>query len=158
MSKIEKTENELQQEAANKLLDKGVKFKIKGIGSFEIKPLKLCTLVEISKEALKIDKIEGKDISPMQVIATSKNSAFTASRLIAKAILRDRYKMKFFSGILSRKIYNTLTPEELQSLVLVIISQSKADFFFSSINLLGAMRIMQANTKETTAFGEQLPD
>jgi hypothetical protein len=54
---IETGEISNEQQAAKVLLDEGVKFKIKGLGSYEIKPLKLCTLVEISKDALQVESI-----------------------------------------------------------------------------------------------------
>lgn len=155
MSKIEKTENELQHEAASALLDEGIKFNIKGIGKLSIKPPKLCTLVEISKDALKVDVIE-KGANTVNIIASSRESAVHASRIIAKAILRDSWKMKLFSGLLTRKLYNALTPKELYSLLLATVQQSRADFFLVSINLIGTMRIMKKkDTLETTVIGEQ---
>jgi hypothetical protein len=142
---IETGEISNEQQAAKVLLDEGVKFKIKGLGSYEIKPLKLCTLVEISKDALKIPAIS-EAATAMNVIATAGQSAKICARIVAKAILRDRYKMKFLSGRLTRKLYNALTAEELNNLVLIIIKQSGADFFFSSTSLISSMRIMKPTT------------
>lgn len=132
---------ELQQQAAEAMLSEPVRFEVKGLGKFEIKPLKLGTLISISKEALKIDK--PRDKATIVSIIAQAESARPASKIVAKAILNSRWKIKLFSGVLAKTLLWSLTPVELNQLVNIIINQSNAGFFFSSMTLLGSMRIME---------------
>ena len=134
-------DNRLQEQAANAILKEPIKFRIEGVGNFSIKPLKLGTLVSISKEALHIEKPEEKS-TVVNIIAQAQ-SARPASRIIAKAILNSRWKIKLFTGILSRKLLWKLTPVELNVLSNAVITQSNASFFFNCISLYGSMRIME---------------
>lgn len=135
-------DNRLQEQAANAILKEPIKFRIEGVGNFSIKPLKLGTLVSISKQSLKIDKPNEK-ASILNVLAQAE-SAIPASKIIAMAILNSRWKIKLFSGFLAKRILWKLTPAELSALTNAVITQSNATFFFSCISLYGAMRIMEA--------------
>lgn len=144
-AKIETGESkDLQQQAAEAMLSESVKFEVNGLGKFEIKPLKLGTLISISKDALKIDKPVDK--STIVSIIAQAEAAGPASRIVAKAILNSRWKIKLFSGVLAKMLLWKLTPVDLNQLVNIIINQSNAGFFFSSITLLGSMRIMEPTT------------
>lgn len=153
-----KTQAELQEVAAKALLREGIKFRIKGLGKFNIKPLKLGVLVSISIDALKIEAIEG-NATAMNVIASTQKYARPATLIIAKAILNSTLKIKLFSRLLARILESKLTPEELHNLSMAVVAQSNADFFFSCTNLFAGMRMMEPkeSTKETTASGEPLP-
>lgn len=135
------SKKDLEKKSLDTLSDLGTKFTIKGVGSFSIKPAKLRTLVEISKVSVNIS-IEKKDAaSLMEAIALAPENAKIAAKMVALAILRDKWKMKLFSGILARKLYNNLTAKELYELVVISINQSDSSFFFRSLTLIGSIRI-----------------
>lgn len=158
----EKESKALQAEAADTMLGNSTKFAINGLGDYEIRPLYLQTLIDISKEALQIDKPDEK-ATIIDIIARAE-SAVPASRIVAKAILQSAKPItvnKKLFGVtigrktvtkdqqiddLSTKLLNTITPLELNQLVMAIINQSNAGFFFNCMTLLGSMRIMAPTT------------
>ena len=91
--------------AANLLLDRGVRYVISDMPLFwqllrlnriEIRPLKAGTLMEISRiiDENKLDRIETADEGMKKLGAIV--------MLISVAILNHRYRIKYFSGILSK--------------------------------------------------------
>jgi len=145
------------QKAVEALLAKGIKVKLSKRFSVTIRALKLGTMVEISAYAKDINPI-AEGVSSMNVIGETKASAKIAARIVAIAILNSRLKINLFSKLLSRWIYWNMNAKQLHEMVIAIISQSNADFFFACTNLLGAMKVMGPSTKAETASGEQSQD
>lgn len=158
----EKSNEQLQIEAAKALLSQGVKFSIQGIGNIEIKPLTLRTLLEINKEAVKIKTFDKEPLKVYDIIERAED-AYPATRIIALAILQGNEKRNLFTRIsnerkiakLQNKLIDKLTAIELKQLVDVILTQANGDFFLSCISQLGALRILEPVTKGATVSGVQ---
>jgi hypothetical protein len=147
----------LQEKAADVALENGIPFTIHGLGEFNIKPLNLHTLISISKDALKVRKIE--KASTLSVIAES-GKAWAVCRVVSAAILRKWWKRKLFKNMFAFILMLYIKDaEELYNLELAVINLSKADFFLNCINLTSSIRPMAPrNTQETKAPGESSPE
>ncbi len=150
---------EIQNKAADTLINKGVKFTLKIFGikiKLSIKPLKLGTLIYISKASLKIKDIPQDDM--LQVIGSSKENARPMASIAAYGILNGKLSILFLGRFLTYILLWKLTPKELSSLLSLTIKQSEVTDFFGCTVLTKGINLMEVKavtSKETTPSGEQ---
>jgi hypothetical protein len=139
----EKNKLLIESQAADTLLEKGLKFKV-GMLRFTIKQSYLGTLIQISKYVTQI-KLNDLQISGSGNVSTAyanvPENAVLLARIIAIAVLNGKLKIKLFSGLLSRFLIWRLNPERLLSLISVVIVLNNAGAFMNSIRLIHTLRM-----------------
>jgi len=133
----------VEAQAADTLLEKGLKFKV-GMLRFTIRQSYLGTLILISKYVTQIKlndmQFTGTGNVSMAYAGVPENAVVLA-RIIAIAILNGKMKIKLFSGLLARYLLWRLQPERLLSLISVVIVLNNAGAFMNSIRLIHTQRI-----------------
>jgi hypothetical protein len=145
MDNIEREKKELDL-----LIESGVSFKVpkrsflKHFGNkertFEINQLYLGTLDYLSAEYINIDFSEGALSGGEKVFNEAKRlqsvNSKRCAKIVAIAVLNSRFKIKYFSGIMTNYFLWHITPEKLNKIANIIISISNLSDFISSIRLL----------------------
>ena len=140
---------ELEQKEAANLINKGVTFKI-GKKDYLMKELKGGTLdliseiavnIQIDEEALKENPIgESKQIS--------KKASMACAKILAYAVLNDKWKIRFFSRRLASKILWQYKPSQLLKAAILIAEMSNYADFINSIRLIAGVRTAKPNPIE----------
>ena len=148
MENIEREKKELDL-----LIEKGVSFKVpkrsflKYFGekerSFEIHQPYLGTLDYLSAEYINMEfspeKVDDSSDKTNWLNESKRLQAVNSKRcakIIAIAVLNSKYKIKFFSGILSNYFLWRITPEKLLSISNIILLISNISDFTNSIRLM----------------------
>jgi hypothetical protein len=134
------------KEAAKALLNEGAKFGIKWLGKewkFSIKPLYLGTIIKISEHSSSLSELDLNDA--VASMLKSKDNLKALSKIVACAILNNRFKLRF-SGIFAWWLMYRLTPKELHSIALVVVKQMSVEDFFFTTRLIGGANLLM--TKE----------
>lgn len=138
--------------AASILLDRGVQFTISNapwywrllrINRIHIRPLRAGTIMEISRM---IDESELSEIH-IQLDANIKLDVIT--RIIAMAVLNGKYKIKFFSGILSRMLLWKVPAHVLKQIYRHIAKLNKVTDFMNITIYFGIQTEMMMSPKNT---------
>ena len=140
-----------EREALNALLDKGIKFEIprrKMFGRerkpryFTIRQPYLGTMDHLAELFLEMNMNE--DLIKADPLAQSRKLAYEnsrrMSRVVAIAVLNSYWRIKLFSGILSRYFRWKITPSRLFQLTMIINTISNVGDFTNSIRLLSIVR------------------
>jgi hypothetical protein len=151
----------LEQSAGQALLNEGVKFGIKVWGKerlFIIKPLKLGTIIAISKESSALCTVNG-DIELVPALVQSSDNLKALAKVVALACLNTRFKNKF-SGLLANWLMYKLTTKELYQLSIIVVKQIDVEDFFFTIRLIGGVNLLKSKTepKEEKQSGEPLQE
>lgn len=134
-----------EQKEAELLINKGFVFNI-GKREIHIKPLTFGTITQANKHAvdLKINILSDDNSSVFKEV--NKNVG-PLMMFIAVCILHDYWKIKLFSGILSRYLKWKLNPQTALKISLAILQMYDIANFITSIRLIGQTTI--TNPKET---------
>lgn len=133
----------------NSLLEKGVKFKV-GKRAWKLHEPYLGTLDHISALAIKIN-IDQKTLTDDPLSESKRlvgKSAKIAAKIVAIAVLNNRFKIKFLTGILATYFLWHITPRKLLELALLINTMGNYGDFISSIRLMNSARTTAPNLVE----------
>ena len=149
-----------KQKAADLLTDQGTRFQVKFMGfnlKLSIKQLTLGTLIQISKEQLKI-KRPNSEIKATEIIESFSENAKPQARIIALACVNSKFqplRKRFLTWLFVKK----LTAQELNKLTSIVIeSMGVNDFFVSTVSLKGIDLLNQISatvTSQPSPFGEE---
>ena len=141
------------RQAGRTLLDQGAKVGIKWLGRermFTIRPLKLGTIIKISKYAESLQGIDQNDA----VASMLKSGNFNKlCKVAACGFLNSRFKLQFV-GVFAWWLRFKLTPKELLSIALVIAKQMSVDDFFFTTRLIGGVSLLMTKDEAEKQFGE----
>lgn len=151
----------LEEQAGRTLLDEGAKFGIKIWGKermFAIKPLKLGTIIAISKEVAWLKQIK-EDEEMVPAILSSADNLKSLSNVVALAVLNSKGKNRF-APLLGRIFLNRLTTKELFQLSALVVKQMSVEDFFFTMRLIGGASILKSSKEagEEKASGEELQE
>lgn len=149
----ETTKLQIEQSAIDALLQRGLTFEVerksilksifrKKTRVFKMQQLYLGTLIILADKYLKLNIDEDQDdnaTNPAR-LAPRQNAQLLAE-ILAIAVLNSKWKIKLFSGILSKYFLWRVTPQQLLSLTLVIHNLSNTQDFLYSIRLSKGSRI-----------------
>lgn len=143
----------IEEKAINTLLHKGVKFWIKtrilGFSvkiPFSIKPLRLGTILKLSKQRLLLKPVDENGELVWEVFEKAENvKAF--ARCIAVAVLNSPTKMFLFEYLLYRFFLANLPMEQASELIVVVVSQMNARSFFFTTALVKGIQIVNRTEK-----------
>lgn len=150
-----------ENKALDTLLDKGVEFKIvtrvfgvKLNVPFTIKPLRLGTILYLSKQRLKIQDVSDKKEILWEMFDKADNVRAIA-KCIALAVLNSPVKIRLFTYPVYYLFLWNLSIKEVHDLMTVVISQMNArDFFFTTALVKGIQIVDRTNTSPKKQFGE----
>jgi hypothetical protein len=150
-----------ENKALDTLLDKGVEFKIvtrvfgvKLNVPFTIKPLRLGTILYLSKQRLKIQDVSDKKEILWEMFDKADNVRAIA-KCIALAVLNSPVKIRLFTYPVYYLFLWNLSIKEVHDLMTVVISQMNArDFFFITALVKGIQIVDRTNTSPKKQFGE----
>lgn len=151
----------IENDALNTLLDKGVKFKIRirvfGIVlniPFKIKPLRLDTILYLSKQRLKLQDVSDEKETIWEMFDKAENVKVFA-RCIAIAVLGSPLRITFFMFPLYYLFLRKFTIKDVSDLMTVIINQmNPRDFFLITALIKGIKIIDRTNTSPKKQSGE----
>lgn len=153
--------NNPENKALDTLLDKGVEFKIvtRVFGfklniPFKIKPLRLGTILYLSKQRLKIQDVSDKKEILWEMFDKADNVKAMA-KCIALAVLNSSVKIRLFTYPIYYFFLWKLSIKEVHDLMAVVISQMNArDFFFTTALVRGIQVVDRTNTSPKKQSGE----
>ena len=143
-----------EAKALDTLLNKGVKFNI-GIRvfgikiniPFRIKPLRLGTILFLSKQRLKLKEVSDEK-EPVWEMFDKAENVKPFAKCVAISVLNSPLKIKIFSGLLSCFFLWKLTIKEIQDIMAVVVSQmNPRDFFFTTALVRGIQIVDRRKTQ-----------
>lgn len=137
------TKTQIEKNAVETLLESGMTFKA-GMVTFRVKQSYLGTLMYASKIYLEI-ALDEEQLKNKALVGTYMNvpeNAIRTAKFVAIAILNSPWKIALFTGILSRYLLWTVTPEKLYQLMSMILILNNTTSFTNSIRLMHAFRMM----------------
>lgn len=159
--------NETERRAAETILERGVRVKLPAprflrlLGKKEIsvtiRQPGMGTLLNVSELSLKSGfSFEGIDSGNLdaahQLIA---GHTKTLMRIVAVILLRSKWRIRLFSGMLSRWLLWKLTPNRLLEMVLMIVTFSGVQDFTNTIRLIRSMSVTMPRNLSPTSEGSQ---
>lgn len=140
-----------EKQVIDALLDQGMYFDIdrKFTRVFTKKPRRwvikqpfLGTLDYLTREYLVMDfdenKLQENPLRESKIIASK--YTMNMARIVAIALLNGKWKIKLFTGILSRYLFWRLTPSKIVNLAIIINTLNNTTDFTNSIRLMSGMR------------------
>lgn len=134
-----------EQKEADLLIDKGFVFNI-GKREIHIKPLTFGVITQANKHAVDL-KINILSEDNSSVFKEVNKNVDPLMMFISVCILHDYWKIKLFSGILSRYLKWKLNPQTALKISLAILQMYDIANFITSIRLIGQTTI--TSPKET---------
>jgi len=160
-------EETVQKQAADTLLERGVRFPIpapfllrifgkKTVNLTVYRP-KMGTLIYISKGfvGMEIDATTIEDGDVAQAYALVAKHGKEMSRLMAVAILNGNWRIKLFAGMLGKWLQWQLNAELLATLFMIITNLSGVQYFTSTIRYLPGMNMMKRRNLSPVEDGSQ---
>lgn len=155
----------VQERAAQTLLDKGEKITVRTLGvniRFTIRPLYLGAMIAMSEHISKLDGLELSEDNILRVLGTAKDTVRPMAMAAAHGILNRKIKRKLLARWLSRVIINSMTPADLYKLLATITLRSDPSSFFGCTTFLAQMNTTRprkksevVDSKEAKPSGEQ---
>lgn len=142
------------EQAAKTLLNEGSKIGINWMGrewKFSIKPLKLGTIVKMSKYSNALKSIDADD--PVSSVLKSTKNITLLCKVVACAMINSRFKLRF-SGLLAWWLQFQLTPKELHSIALVVAKNMSVEDFFFTTRLIGGLNLLMTSQEVEKQSGE----
>lgn len=147
------TAEEIQRHAANTILERGVRVKLPSprllrmLGKREIsvtiRQPNMGTLMNVSQLSLEsgfsFDGIDSGDLDAAHALISQ--HAETCTRIVAVIILGSKWRIRLFSGMLSRWLLWKLKPRRLLDIILMIVTLSGVQDFTNSIRLIRSMDV-----------------
>lgn len=142
----------IEGRAIDTLLNNGISFEMprKGLLKYILGKTKkyiirqpyLGTLDYITKEylSMNVDEKVLKSATIEESWQLTANHTQAMARIIAIAILNSKWRIKFLTGYLSRKLMWELNPSKLRSISVLIAAISNTADFTNSIRLMSGMR------------------
>ena len=150
-----------ENRAINTLLNEGVKFKIgiRVLGfkfriPFRIKPLRLGTILYLSKQRLKVNEVSDEENILKEMFENADNLKPFA-RCIAVSVLNSRFKIKLFTYPLYTFFLWKLSVSEIHDLMSVVVTQMNARDFFLTTGLVKGIQIVDRKEKPNTTPKKQ---
>lgn len=146
----------MEKQAAKTLLNEGSKIGINWMGrewKFSVKPLKLGTIIKISKHSSALGALDADD-AIASLLKSHKNIKLLCN-VVACGLLNSRFKLRF-SSLFAWWLQFQLTPKELHSISLVIAKNMSVEDFFFTTRLIGGLNLLTTNHEEEKQSGEAL--
>ncbi len=155
-------DKETQVKAADELLQNGTKFYIRIFGikvPLKIKPLKLRTVIAISKEDAAMIDFDNEKEGITEMLKCTANLTYLA-RIVALSVLNSKWKIRLFGRFLANQLsWKIEQKEQLFYIMKLIRQQVSPEEFFFTMALTRGLNILQrksdADTKEDEVSGEQ---
>lgn len=149
---MEQKEIDIEKAAGQALLEKGIPFKIRNgrfarlltrseFKNYELKPLKLGTLIHVSTIACDIPELN-EERSLISLALENPDLYKKILLAIAYAILNDELLIQARAKLLAQKLKWRLTASETFALWVAITSQMGVESFFFTINLIKGKNLL----------------
>jgi hypothetical protein len=153
-------QNDMEYQAGSTLLDEGISFDVPIIGKKKIrlyvKPLRAGTIVKISQQVTRFQKINESDEMIAEMLAKGENLV-PVSKIVAYGVLNSRIKIKLFGRILSNfLLWKVESLEYLFAYVSLVYRQMGAQHFFFIMALTKGMNFLE-RTKTTENIAAEKP-
>ncbi|WP_426473446.1 hypothetical protein [Chryseobacterium balustinum] len=144
---------EAEEKEADLLIEHGFKINI-GKREFHIKPLHFGTITQANKYAVKL-KVNLLSDDNSSVFKEMEKNIDPLMRFIAVSILHDYWKVKLFTGLLSKYLKWKLNPQIASKMSIAILQMYDIKNFITSIRIIGQMTI--TSPKETSLVDGKTP-
>lgn len=141
-------QNVLEKIELDRLLDRGVEFEL-GKRKYILKEFYGGTLDALSAEFIKLElKQTDTEIATQEFNHFVNSNTKTWARVIAIAVLNSKWKIKFLTGIMARRILWAYKPSDLKGLVDIIATMCNYKDFIHSSVLIAGIRTTKPKTEE----------
>jgi hypothetical protein len=146
----------IERQAANTLLSKGLKFGVPVFGrehKFTIKPLYLGTVIKMSKYSAALKFLDADE--PISGTLKASGNLIALSKVVACGVLNSRF-WNGFSGVFAWWLRYKLTAKELNTIATLVVRQMSVEDFFFTTQLIGGVNLLMttANKEAEKQSGE----